>query len=113
MNDYLLSYPPRAVIIRSAYLQQNDVISVEFKKKNRGFRRDLIHRVRTVLIGLYQRTDALGAQNLTNLAPILVDAYSLQVRAKSSRGRLFRPGTVATEGRFLSTMRTLCHVVTS
>jgi hypothetical protein len=68
-------------------------------------RKEMLNR----LSGLYQSADAFGAQNLADFAPILVNTDGLQIRAEGSRSRFFRPRTVATEGRFLSTICTGSH----
>ena len=60
--------------------------------------------------GLDHRADALGAQNLAHLAPILQNRDGLQVGAESSRCSLFGPRAVQAKGRLFTTVCTLCHL---
>ena len=64
-------------------------------------------------LSLCQSTDALGAKYLAYLLSILVNRYGLEVWTESSRGSLFRPGPVPTEGSLFSTVCTLSHVTHS
>ena len=84
------------------------------KTKNHGQHRDFHidqdnSLEKSCLAGLYQGAHALGTQHLTYFAPLLVDRNRLQVRFKSPAGGFLRPGTVATKGRLLPAMLTLCH----
>ena len=63
-----------------------------------------------VLAGFYQRANALCTQYFSYFPTFHVNCNSLQVRAKSSGCRLFRPGAVPTKGRCFSTLRTLSHL---
>jgi hypothetical protein len=65
------------------------------------------------LADLYQGTNALGAQQLSNFSTIFENADSLQIRLEGALGCLFRPGTIATKGGLFSAMITFCHNCTS
>lgn len=69
--------------------------------------------IRSLVFGLYQGADAFGTQNLAVLAPVLEDAYGLQVWPKRPGGRFLRPGTVAAKRSCFTTMCTLRHNNTS
>jgi hypothetical protein len=84
------------------------------KTKNHGQHRDFPNlQNKTIQIicsaGLHQGAQALGAQHLTNFAPILVNRNRLQIRLKGPAGGFLRPGTVATKGGRLPTILTLSH----
>ena len=70
-------------------------------------------KIDCLLISLYQRPDALGAQHLANHFALFENTDSLQIRLEGARGSLLGPGTITTKHRFLATMFTLCHNYTS
>lgn len=59
---------------------------------------------------LNQCTDAFGAQHFPNLATILKNRDCLQIGMEGALCSLFRPGTIPTKGRRLTTMFTLRHL---
>ena len=69
--------------------------------------------VRLGLSSLHQGADALGAQNISHHASIFLNADRLQIGPEGPASRFLGPGTVATERRRFSTMRTLSHNATS
>jgi hypothetical protein len=54
--------------------------------------------------GLNQSAHALGAQDCLNFAPFFKKSNLLKVGAERAAGHLLRPGTVATERSFLTTI---------
>ncbi len=59
--------------------------------------------------GLCEGPDTLGAEDLARFSPVLMERYSLQIGAKSTRGRLIRPGPIATKGGFFAAVCTFGH----
>jgi hypothetical protein len=62
-----------------------------------------------MLSGLYNRPDALRAQNLANLTPIFHHQHLLKVRAEGAVGRPQREAAIVPEGCGFATVFTLCH----
>jgi hypothetical protein len=62
------------------------------------------------LIGLYQCTNALGAQDFPHFLPCFKDRDGLQVRLESPRGGLLRPGSITTKGSLFSAVIALCQL---
>ena len=58
---------------------------------------------------LDQSADALGAQNLTDFAPILENTDRLEIRAESALGGFLRPRAVASKSSLFSAVCTGCH----
>lgn len=56
-----------------------------------------------------QRPNATSAQSLANFATIFINSHSLQIGTESPSSGFLGPGSIATEGCFLSTMFTFSH----
>jgi hypothetical protein len=94
------------------------------RSKNHGFSRDFLEGgnsqsptkaledqvILRISNRLDQRTDAFSTQHFSNLATILENRDRLQVGAEGALRGFLRPGSVATKGRRLPAMFTLCHL---
>lgn len=89
------------------------VVRSDLNKKSRQSPRFSSMRGSYRSVRFYERADALGTQDLADLAPVFIDANGLQVWTKSPGSGLLRPGTVATKSRLFSTMSTCSHNCTS
>jgi hypothetical protein len=92
-----------------------------------GLQFDLVKRKITVLAAIFfrislmmgrlsgfnQRANALSTQHFADFLAILKNTYGLEIGLERPRSRLIGPRTIATEGRFLTTMCTLSHNSTS